>query len=437
MSSKEPALSPLTLKNTAATKQAPKTSPATAPATNLTVTKAGSKVRLTNADMLVLLLWMKETANFETCFGLADHHDSQTNGCLKLSGAQTRDRQAYCKKKFTKTLENANSTGAGLGSLLGGRPIVILLYHVESTDDGADPSEEEDENGGLKVEGEDKYRRVRDMLEVAYPISVDAAGSKIDPPASRLDASREGLAAAVIPARRPSLTVKSTGHAAKYQRSSTPELADAARRARRPRSLPVANYPDHGEADSLVRSASIAALRSVGSRVFSLHLFRHMCVLSHLVFNSKSLQSSGLQGPRILRLRVLKASEEELFRAAKSLVSSSSGPPFTSVHRPLNEMASKPLRKVVFQPNESPPTSPALHRGSMRPSSAARVLFRATPLLHSRSEEQVSLSNVSRVSAMLVEMENSRTYLSKGRFRSWRRSTGRPFARSGSPGKSV
>ncbi|RKO90782.1 hypothetical protein BDK51DRAFT_31058 [Blyttiomyces helicus] len=87
-----------------------------------------------------------------------------------------------------------------------------------------------------------------DIMEVAYPISVDAASPKTAPPANRVDASREGIATSVIPSKRPSLTVKSTWHAAKYQRSSTPELADAAELAesvlRTPsRAMPAMPYP--------------------------------------------------------------------------------------------------------------------------------------------------------------------------------------------------
>ncbi|RKO85878.1 hypothetical protein BDK51DRAFT_40685 [Blyttiomyces helicus] len=116
---------------------------------------------------------------------LADHLDRKTIGRLKLSGAQAGDQLVYYMKMFINMLKNANSTGAGIDvadkekglkrmrdeleilcplyermkALLNGQANVTRLYHVKQINIVAATAEEEDEDGGSKEGGENKYVR--------------------------------------------------------------------------------------------------------------------------------------------------------------------------------------------------------------------------------------------------------------------------------------
>ncbi|RKO86620.1 hypothetical protein BDK51DRAFT_49130 [Blyttiomyces helicus] len=92
--------------------------------------------RLTDAEHLVLLLWMEHRPNFEKCFGmtkstkvgmkqysklagfrlLSDHLKRQTHGRLILTGEQVRDRWKYYSGRYVKARDYANSAGAGLNA---------------------------------------------------------------------------------------------------------------------------------------------------------------------------------------------------------------------------------------------------------------------------------------------------------------------------------
>ncbi|RKO94250.1 hypothetical protein BDK51DRAFT_38982 [Blyttiomyces helicus] len=128
------------------------------------------KARLTNAKLLVIVAWMEERANLREVLRDLRHHKGQqkaTSGRLELTGEQMRDRLKHYAKRYQKTKTYATFTGAGLDeedeekgfkklgekldgmcpwyekmdALLGVRPNVTPLFHLESTNDLGAPEE--------------------------------------------------------------------------------------------------------------------------------------------------------------------------------------------------------------------------------------------------------------------------------------------------------